>query len=358
MWFTRFRAKTMMVRKIINIRETKVFMIGLYHGMTKDEKLSEFLNDFVEDADLICFEAVIHPVAYCHLLSLTSEMETVAIPMIHEYLHNHGCITMNIKCGHLFQIEFGIAVMENLGEFSRRFSKVSVYSNFTKRRHDFFSFGSTSRLWLASARLEPRLLVTGRQDTGSAKMRTIKKHGRPSYNRRSRRNRSLGPLIIAPPQSTGEQFAEISYSSTQPLDLTSSPVIDLDIQEIFGYSPPPFEERFPPPPPLEERFPLPPLLEERFSTPPPHEEGFPLPLPSSDQLSSLSFRLNPEPIDWDRMFRFFTSPSFKGDRLVPRKSHTLHCPLQAPHPDCACTVRILGRKYALTYEIQILSINF
>ncbi|XP_011053786.1 PREDICTED: FH1/FH2 domain-containing protein 3-like [Acromyrmex echinatior] len=109
---------------------------------------------------------------------------------------------------------------------------------------------------------------------GQLNMRTIKKRGRLPYNRRSRRNPR--PPTIAPAQSTVEQSTEISYSPTQPLDLTSSPVID--IQEILGYSPPPLEERFPPPPPLEQRFP-PPLLEQRFPPPPPLEERFPPPPP-------------------------------------------------------------------------------
>ncbi|EGI70051.1 hypothetical protein G5I_01178 [Acromyrmex echinatior] len=123
------------------------------------------------------------------------------------------------------------------------------------------------------------------------------------------RNRPLGPPTIAPfHRPTDEQFSEISYSptlQTQPLDLTSSPVIDPAIQEILGYS------LLPPLPPLEERFPA----------PPPHEEGFPLPLPPLDQFPPLPFRLNPEPIDWDRMFRFFTSTSYEGDRLVTLYIH-------------------------------------
>ncbi|EGI69769.1 hypothetical protein G5I_01486 [Acromyrmex echinatior] len=56
---------------------------------------------------------------------------------------------------------------------------------------------------------------------------------------------SLGPPTIVSPQSTGEQFSEISYSSTletQPLDLTFPPVIDLVIREILNYSHPLLEE--------------------------------------------------------------------------------------------------------------------
>ncbi|EGI66703.1 hypothetical protein G5I_04751 [Acromyrmex echinatior] len=142
---------------------------------------------------------------------------------------------------------------------------------------------------------------------------------RISLATRLEHTRYLGPAnrppTIAPPQLTGEQFVEISYSPTQPLDLTSPPVIDPAIQEILGYSPLPFEERFSPLPPLEERFPPPTPLEERFPSPPPHEEGFPLPLPFLDQLPPFPFQLNPEPIE-NQMFRFFTSPSYEGDRLV------------------------------------------
>ncbi|KAG5305611.1 SVMI inhibitor, partial [Acromyrmex insinuator] len=114
-------------------------------------------------------------------------------------------------------------------------------------------------------------------------VRTSKKRGRLPYNRRSRRNRSPGPPTIAPAQSTVEQSTEISYSPTQPLDFTSSPVIDLDIQEILGYFPPPLEERFPPPPPLEQRFPPPPPFEERFPPPPPLEQRFPPPPPFEER---------------------------------------------------------------------------
>ncbi|EGI68715.1 hypothetical protein G5I_02590 [Acromyrmex echinatior] len=134
------------------------------------------------------------------------------------------------------------------------------------------------------------LLTLSTDDGSPSPMRTIRKRGRTPYVQRSRRNHPLGPPTIAPPQPIDKQFSEISYSpilQTQPLDLTSPPVIDPAIQEILGYSPPA----------LEERFPLLPPLEKRFSPPPSHEEGFLLPLPPLDQLPLLLFQLNPEPID-------------------------------------------------------------
>ncbi|EGI68795.1 hypothetical protein G5I_02510 [Acromyrmex echinatior] len=107
---------------------------------------------------------------------------------------------------------------------------------------------------------------------------------------------------VAIPQLTDDQFHEVSYSpileQTQLLDLTSPPVIDPAIREILNYSPPPLEERFPPPPPLERRFRLPPFL----------EKGFPLP-PFLDQFPTPPSQSNPEPIDWDRLFRLYSSPS-------------------------------------------------
>ncbi|KAG5346602.1 RRT15 protein, partial [Acromyrmex charruanus] len=81
-------------------------------------------------------------------------------------------------------------------------------------------------------------------------------------------------------------------------------------------------------------------LEERFPPSPPHEEGLPLPLPPLDQLPPLPFQLNPEPIDWDRMFRFFTSPSYEGNRLVTvyipgnDKTNLSHDDLNPAHVPC------------------------
>ena len=124
---------------------------------------------------------------------------------------------------------------------------------------------------------------------------TIKKRDRTPYVWRSKRNHLLGQPTIAAPQPTNDQFGEVSYSPTleptQPLDLTSPPVIDPAIRKILNYFPPPLEERLLLPPSLKEGFPLPPPL---------------------DQLPISPFQANPEPIDWDRLFRLYSSPPTKG----------------------------------------------
>ena len=106
--------------------------------------------------------------------------------------------------------------------------------------------------------------------------------------------------------SPSDDYAEISYSSVSDRsELSSPPILDPSIREILNYSPHSLEERFPPPPPLEDRIPLPPFLEERLPS------SLPLnPLPSP------AFQPDLAPIDWDRLFRLYSSPTNEGDRLV------------------------------------------
>ncbi|XP_011065999.1 PREDICTED: uncharacterized protein LOC105153066 [Acromyrmex echinatior] len=116
-------------------------------------------------------------------------------------------------------------------------------------------------------------------------MRTIRKRGRTSYVRRSRRNRSPGPPTNAPLQPTGEQF------NTIDLLFTNRDTTIRSYPRLF------------------------PSSSQGMIPSPSREEGFSLP-PPLNQLPPLPFQPNPQPIDWDRIFRLYSSSSNEGDRLV------------------------------------------
>ncbi|KYN13295.1 hypothetical protein ALC57_14512, partial [Trachymyrmex cornetzi] len=113
---------------------------------------------------------------------------------------------------------------------------------------------------------------------------------------------------IFPAQLPDTGSTDISYSptltDTQPLDLTIHPPLDPGVQEILDYSPPTIEERFPP------------ISLDQLPTPPPSFDQLPT-APLLDHLLPPSpIQPDPEPINWDRLFRLYSSPSNKGDKFI------------------------------------------
>ncbi|KYN36096.1 hypothetical protein ALC56_09556 [Trachymyrmex septentrionalis] len=126
-------------------------------------------------------------------------------------------------------------------------------------------------------------------------------------------------------------ISHIHWSETdQSSRLSSLPVLDPIIREILNYSPLPLEERFPPTPSFEDRISLPSFIKERLPPPPPLN---PLPPPP--------FQPDPAPIDWDRLFRLYSSPTNEGDRLmvayIPGNPTPYTLQYKYLVPMCSCT---------------------
>ncbi|KYN28026.1 hypothetical protein ALC57_02566, partial [Trachymyrmex cornetzi] len=109
--------------------------------------------------------------------------------------------------------------------------------------------------------------------------------------------------VAPPPPGNPITYTPVSYSPTstptQPLDLTTPPILDPGVLEILNYSPPPFEERFLPSPLPFNQLPTPPPSFDQLPTPLPLSINSQLPLPLSinSQLPLLSIPILNLPIE-------------------------------------------------------------